>query len=321
MAKRIFEINKEAIFESDAFATATAEELRVLVAVMADRAATDEQIAEAAKVSAARCRAAITLFESERVLTAASAVTDEFESPVLSTDMDEDRALTVANDIRDRGLASLISELSRIFKKPALSTGQVKKIVALYTNYSLSEEYILTLAAYLSDKGKPSVTRLANEALKLVEREVDTPEALYAYIEDRQRDGEINVKYRQFYGYNNRGSSEFEREMLAKWMYEYGYSDSIINLAFSITADNTGSFKTSYIDRILTRWHECGCKTLAECEERRERDSAMIAEEKRLAAQKKKSERNEPKTPKYGAFSAEDALMRALERSYGSDED
>ena len=320
MANRIFDLNTEKLFRADAFLTATAEELRVLVAIMADRSATDAEIAEAAGVSTARCRAAITLFSAEGILSCSETVRDEF-SPSDTNDSDEDSALSVARDIRDKGLASLISEFSALINKPALSTGQVKKIVALYTNYSLSEEYILALAAHLADLGKLTVTRLSNEAIRLVEREIDTPELLYAYIEEKKRTTDADARLRKLFGIFGRSITKTEHELFSKWIYEFGFSENIIGEAYDICVGSISKFSAAYIDHILTRWHDCGCKTLDDCLMCQERDRAAIAEEKKRRMGTKTAKKSEPKAPKYGAFSAEDALMRALERSYGSEDD
>lgn len=318
MANRIFEINTEALFGAEAFIGATKEELRVLVAVMADRAATDERIAEAAGVTAARCRSALTLFEEEKILIRKEALTDEFDVPI--DEPDEDSAIKVAKDIRDSGLAALIAEFAKLLEKPALSTGQVKKIVALYTNYSLCEEYILTLGAYLADCGKLTVTRLVNEAIKLVEREIDTPEALVAYIEEKKTTTDADARLRKFFRFYNRALTKDEHIYFRRWIYDYGFSEEIIGEAYQICVNNTEKYNAKYIDHILARWHEAGCKTLSECLALTERDRVTLAEESKKKSKAKSDQKNEGGVPKYGAFSAEDALMRALERSYGTEE-
>lgn len=309
----MFEIDTELLFGAEAFHGATKEELRVLVAVMADRAATDEEIAAAAGVSVARCRSALTLFEEEKILKSKNAVEEEFEAPILEPD--EDSAVKVADDIRDKGLGALIAEFAKLLSKPALSTGQVKKIVALNTSYSLSEEYILNLGAHLADTGKLSVTRLVNEAIKLVDRDIDTPEALQAYIDDKRRTTDADARIRRLFKKYDRPFTKSESNCFRKWIYDFGYSDEILEQAYELCVAKTDKFQANYMDHILERWHEKGCKTLSDCIAQTQLDRTELA-----AKKKKGTQSSEPATPKYGAFSAEDALMRALERSYGTDD-
>lgn len=318
MSERIFEINTEELFGKEVFLEATKDELRVLVAVMADRAATEDRIAEAAGVSAARCRSALTLFEEEKILIRRDAISEEFEAPI--DEPDEDSAVKVAEDIRDKGLAALIAEFAQLLGKPALSTGQVKKIVALHTSYSLSEEYILNLGAHLADLGKLTVTRLVNEAIKLVEREIDTPDALQSYIEEKNRSNDAVARLRKFFKFYNRALTKSEHEYFRRWIYDYGFSEEIISEAYEICIANTEKYNAKYIDHILARWHEAGCKTISDCIALTERDRATLAAQNKKSSKPKSDKKAEGGVPKYGAFSAEDALMRALERSYGTEE-
>lgn len=320
MSKSIFSVNPERLFESEVFLSATADELRVLTAILAANTTSADELAAVSKVSNSRALAALALFEAEGIVTRSDAVTDEFsDSGNDITEVEEDSAVRVAKDIRDSGLATLIAEFALIMKKPALSTGQVKKIVSLYTNYALSEEYILHLASNLADDGKLTVTRLVNEAIKLVEREIDTVDLLYSYLEERKKRTEAETRVAKILGIYGRSLSKIEKDCFNKWMNEYGYSDQIIGEAYSNMISYTGQVRIKYMDAILSRWNECGCKTLAQCRAASERDRALIAAEKKKGANSNKS--NEKTEPKYAAFSAEDALMRALERSYGTNTD
>jgi DNA replication protein DnaD len=99
-------------------------------------------------------------------------------------------------------------------------------------------------------------------------------------------------------------------------LHEYGYSLPIINEAYNITVAVKSKIVYSYIDAILTAWYNAGCKTLEECKAK----SEMIKHEnfKNANNSSQKSKKNvEADTPKYTEFNSEDALLRALERSYG----
>lgn len=319
MGKSIFKINKEKLFEAQSFVSASAEELRVLVAIIGANVTDEKELASLAFVSEARCRAAISLFEAEGIITKESVVTDEFESVMPQTDdgVEDDSAKKVAKDIRDSGLASLITDIAMVMEKPALSTTSVKKIISLYTNYALNEEYILTLAAYLSDTGRLTVTRLVNEAIKLVDMEIDTPNVLFNYLEEKKKKSAAEARVSKLLIAGGRPLTKTERECFNKWVNEFGFSESIIEEAYDITVANTGRYSLKYIDEILTRWHESGCETVSECLAASERDRKIIRAKRSDGTGKAPKEKKEGK---YAAFSAEDALMRALERSYGTDE-
>ena len=71
------------------------------------------------------------------------------------------------------------------------------------------------------------------------------------------------------------------------------------------------------MDKVLTHWHEVGCKTLDECIRLNEREHAQMDAE-RQAPKPPSIPRKKP-TPRYGDFDVNDAFEKALLRSYGED--
>jgi DnaD/phage-associated family protein len=119
-------------------------------------------------------------------------------------------------------------------------------------------------------------------------------------------------------GVYNRSFASSEREYFRRWMHEYCYSTVIIGEAYDITVNATGKLSLSYMDSILKGWYESGCKTLEECRAR-----VNMRKQERTNKAKKSSQKSnktvEAETPKYTDFNSEDALLRALERSYGDE--
>jgi|GEM_PF-1082603 len=319
--------------DSDSFGEATAEELRVLVVLMESEgeALTYKEIASRASVSAARARSATELWRAEGVLAdspaaAASSdaednVRDEFAER-FSSGIQEVRSVEAARTVRDGELAELLSECAGLLGKPALSTEEVKKITSIYSQLSLSAEYIFTLAAHLANNGRLTATNLAKRAESLAEKGVDTLEALCVYIEEEGKENGTDKEFRRLFGIWNRKLSRAERDYFKKWSEDFGYSTEIVGEAYGImTSKNAGGgVNLKYIDTILTSWHEAGCTTVAQCRAENERQGAARAEkaEKTTSAPRKKSD---PKQPQFVNFDVEDAFRRALERSYGKPKD
>ena len=168
-----YKVNTERLTSLSEFAEASKEELRTLLALIeADGAPTSpEKLAEAAKVSRSRASAAISFWREAGIIIECEkapsepTITEEFEERVEIGAKIERGAAEVAKSIRDNSLAELIDECARIVGKPALSTDESKQIVALYTDYSLDEEYIITLAAHLSEsKKRLSIPLIAGRA-------------------------------------------------------------------------------------------------------------------------------------------------------------
>ena len=313
----------ERITESPAFLDASREELRVLVAVISlGSIPTDyETIADMAGVSAARAKSAVTLFLEEGIISFADEyadVSDEFKVSAI-----QDRSESTAKEIRDSGLASLIEECAELMGVPALPTEDVKTITSLYADLGLACEYILALTAYLAGKIKDgkklTVRRLAGEASKLKDKGIDTFEALEVYLMEKEKEIKDEWEYRRVLGLGGT-ISDRERKYIDKWAHEYEFSVAILSLGFEITRINTGKTALPYMDKLFTSWHEAGCKTLEDCEREHQKNSGVLKDKFAPSdAKSRQSTTRVAETPKYSEFNSEDALMKALERSYGTD--
>ena len=347
---------KSSAVSAESFSEATAEELRVLVVLMEAEGEplTYKEIAARASVSAARARSATALWRADGVLDkesvkaaatekepiktavasaeskpkmaaeAAATITNNEDNVIdefaerFSSSMYEERSVETAKTIRDGELAQLLDECAALLDKPALSTEEVKKITSVYSQLSLSAEYIFTLAAYLAESGKFTATNLAKKAESLAEKGVDNLEALCVYIEDAKSENGTDKEFRRLFGIWNRKLSRADREYFRRWSEDFGYSTEIVGEAYGImTANNaSGGVSLKYIDTILTHWHEAGCKTVAQCRAEEERSRAEKAEKTGGKIGRKKPEAK----PKFVDFDVEDAFQRALQRSYGNGE-
>ena len=306
------------LFETPTFLEASLEELRVLIVLSECPELSADEISEICKISRARASAAISLWRESGAIPSEKAVptiTEEFESKIERGEIEEESSKKVAKDIRDKGLADMISECARLMNKAALSSTEIKKLAALSTQYALTDEYILTLAAYMADKNKLTIPRLVDKALNLVGKNIDTLEALEAYIKITESENGIIRELKNIFGFN-RPLSAKEKEYFIKWSSTYGYFTEIVGLAYDICVDNTSTIKISYIDKVLTAWYEAGCRTRSECLQKSEEVRLELAKKRKEKAAKKKEAEKE----RYGSFDAKDAFKRALERSYGSDE-
>ena len=319
MTEYTFKVNLLGITDLESFRDASKDELKVLLAIasLGGKSTTQEALSESLGVSKARVAAAIALFEESGVLTGCkddflAEVEYEFEPKKSEADTLQE----VAKTIRENDLYEMNMEMERIFGK-TLEVREIERLTSLHKKKGLSPEYILTLTAFLKDKRQVlTIESVVREANKLVENKVDTLEALELYIIEKSKEIAGEMEMRRLFGIYSRSLTKSEREYFKKWMHDFGYSVNIIGEAYDITVNATGKRTLAYIDSILTAWHEAGCRTLEECRAKvsiRKHEKAKNANNS-----SQKSKKNvEVETPKYTDFNSEDALMRALERSYG----
>lgn len=349
MAKQYYRINLEGLSYSEGFREGTREELAVLLHLISLRGEVEsvELLATALGISKSRVSAAISLWRESGVLvklkkgdtppaqegnTAASEpasapkITMEFEDNPLSGDLDDEGALRVAEQLRDPETREVVDEVIRLMNRPVLSTYETQHITALRSQLALSPEYILLLAAHLAERGRLTPQKLSREAIYLTNKGVDTVEDLEAYITNSETMTPAQHELRRIIGFRGRNLSKTEREYLRRWSEDYRYSTTIVEEAFCLATESGAVRILPYMEKLLKKWHDAGCLTLEECrrvqeEELAEREAKRkekeTEKEKEKEAKTRKGRKDTAKTPKYTEFDSEDALMKALARSYG----
>lgn len=301
---------------SELLAEASAEELRVLLCLM-ERGGqiTLGELAQGAGVREARAASAVSFWEAGGaiVLRATDEGTDEptqeFPYRLQADTLEEEGALAVAASIRDHDLASMLTECAALLGKPTLGDRDVRALTGLYTQYALSEEYIVTLLGDMCQRSRATVRTLVNRAIKLSGDGIDTIEKLNEYIRHRDEVGEWERRMRRVLGIYSRALSAEEKQFFRKWVELYGFGEDILALAYDKTVHNTAKYNPAYMDKILTDWYENGCHTPAACEERYTASRPTEGVASRTAKPAAKKER-------YGTFDPEEAFQRALERSF-----
>ena len=308
--------------DSAVLTEATREELLVLSAVaISEEGLSGEEAARLTGVSKARAVSAIALWTEAGVIapmTEESAekpsddsIEEEFSERVQPGELYEERSVKIAEAIRDEELSELLSECASLMEKPALTTQEVKIITSVYTQYALTQDYLLTLAANLASLGKLTAPRLRDKAISLVGKNIDTTESLEVYLKDKESEARDEQEIRRTLGIWSRKITEAEREAFNKWTVNFGYSTVIIGEAYSVCVNNTGRLSVSYMDKVLTGWHSMGLKTVEEC-----RAAKAISKTEGEEKPKRSSEKSEPPKPRYGDFDIDDAFKKALMRSY-----
>ena len=329
MPEYTYKLSTGATIPHDVWEGASHDELRVLTYLMTlPEGATVAEIAAACGISLARTKSALALWREAGAATRFSAgeprVSLEFEERP-EVEADDIRATEAADIIRDRGLAELIADVASLLGKPVLNSFETKNVVAIYELYPVSHEYVLTLATYMSESARArgkvfSTARLKNKIAQLTERGIDTTEALETYIQTTDKKSSTHFEIRNIIGIWGRNLAPVEEECFERWSGELGYGSEIIREAYSAVVSATGKFNLAYMDKLISAWSAAGVRTIADVEAYKEKHrmeaEARTAEPKARAPRKTKT----AEKPTYSSFDTEDALARALARSYGDDE-
>ena len=295
------------------------EELAILILLYTKGSMEEGELAEAMELRPSRIADALEyLLKNGLVQKATDGVCEEFSSRGGADVFASRGGASVAATIRDHALAALLEECAALLKKPMLERWEIEDITALYEQYGLGEEFLVTLLADMRSRSACSVKALVNRAIGLHKQGIDSHEALLHYFENREQKGEFERTVRRVLGISGR-LSDAERALFSKWTEQFGFGEEMLKKAFDMTTMQLGGKRSyDYMDTILCRWYEARIFSPAEADAEAEKFKAQREMESAPAPEGKKRSRRGDAT-KYGSFDTMDAFARALERSYGED--
>ena len=300
--------------QSEHLTDAGKEDLRVLICLLAKGADTPaDTLAKDAGCSLAKVKGALAYWQECGVLTiddGTKKVAKDTPAPLgMSRDLLPREEKENAEYITAHSMEELIDECQRLMGR-LFNPTEIAVIVGLSEQLGFDFTYIMTLLAYCVKTKKLTLRYLERMAIGLYEEGITTNEALDAHLKRLEQSASREGKLRKLFGMGERALTKSEKECFARWVCDFGYDMEVIGMAYDITVNNQQKAIVRYTDKILTRWYEAGCKTLADCE-------ALVEREKQSRPRKKPGhEKPDPQRPT--SFSTDDFFARALERSYGT---
>lgn len=327
---------------TEALREASPEELRVLLCLIEAGGITADgtaALARAAGCSTPRVRSALRYWTEVGVLTEL----DEAEeaTPAAQAKKPLRRASDVVARDSEEVAATIEKENSRGFFDACaqtlgheLNNTEIKEIDGILQEYPFSHDYILILLAHSKRKAqRGSVVRyMERMAHTMLEKDILTVEALNDHLTMIERFESEEWKLRRLLGIGERRLGSREREHLVRWTGEFGYGEPIIGIAYDIAVNQTGKSSFPYMNKLLTRWHEAGCRTEAEVaallEAERAEHAARLSTHMGAGKTKKTKEppvfrtgasADDPSATRGSSFRLDDFMAAALRRSYGDD--
>ena len=246
-------------------ASASAEQLRVLIALASESGKTPEGLCSAADVSADHLAEALLFWERAGVISLKSQIPlaqkDPYEDAFTPAYTGEDMLrISESGDMRE-----LIDVCSAILEKTFTPT-ETESLYYLYDGLRLDFEYIVTLCKYCHDIGKPSIRYLKKTAISLYDGGTVTVGALEAFIEKEERKSDMEYKIRLLYGIGERVLTPKEKQCISRWVIDWNLPYEVIELGYYQMMAVLPAPKMSYENSILNTWVSEGCRTKEDVE-------------------------------------------------------
>ncbi len=212
----------------------------------------------------------------------------------------------------DATMGPLIAECQNLCGK-MLTPTDVSRIVSLRKELGYDSETILLLFFYLSEKldavgRRLTVSYAEKSAYTLHHKGIRTAGQLQDYIRKTEEKNSLAFRFRRLFGMGDRKATNKEQRFFAKWTEDWQMPFELIETAYEISVDKTGSASLDYISKILSEWHEKGIATV----EQAEAESAAF----RAASPYRRKFREKQEEVPPSSFDTGDFFDKALQRSY-----
>lgn len=217
-------------------------------------------------------------------------------APVLTRPQKPDNAFVAKRMAESQEIAYLMQEAQCILGR-LLSNGCSATLLMLHDDFGLPVDVILMLLQYAASAGKTSTRYIEKVGMDWAEEEIFS----HQKAEDKLRRIAENAKawhvVEQTLGIAHRSPTSKEESLAAVWVNDWQFSPVLIREAYERCVDTKGQLSLSYMNGILTRWHEQGITTLQQAQE--EKTRKVAARKQEIAA---KSTYNIDEYERSGAF-------------------
>lgn len=194
-------------------------------------------------------------------------------------------------------LGAYIDECQKILGR-IFTPLEINKMLSLREYYGLDCEYVLLLCSYCSQIDKRSVPYVEKTAKSFIDEGVTAIAALEEKLEFLRRFHSVEGLVRKLCGLKSRALTAKEKKFVERWT-ELDISPDIIEIAYEVAVNNTGSASMPYMNRVLSNWIDSGYKSSEE----------VFAG---IEAYRKKKEQKEKEG---GSFDTDEFFESALKRS------
>ncbi len=232
-----------------------------------------QQIEALGRFDAADVRASIKFWRGTGVLTSTQQKgmsTPALQSPSKSVVIAHTSVEKYSNDelaavLSSRVSTAFVDEAQKAMGK-IFNSGEVGKLVGLVDQLGFEEEAVLAILSYCVRLGKKSLSYAEKIAINFHDEDIFTAEAVHSQIDYLEKRNDAVERVRALFGFGGRTLTPTEKKLFSAWTLEYGFSMEIITRAYEMTVDAIQTPAPKYTDKILSKWHGAGLKSLSDIE-------------------------------------------------------
>lgn len=198
------------------------------------------------------------IFENEDVISFSS------KAPVKTVPLESTESIAKIIS-ENKELSDMFMLAQEIFGK-TITENDMQTIYWFYSDLKMPIEVILMLLEYCVSKGKNRMSYIEKVAVSWNEMGLNNALSVTEYLQGEEKKTGFLYSIRKIMGISDRNLSQNEEKYLTKWHDELLMSEEMIALAYEYCIIQTAKLSFPYMDKIISRWHSEGIKTVVEAE-------------------------------------------------------
>ena len=155
-----------------------------------------------------------------------------------------------------------------------LSPAMSSLLLTVTDDYGLPVEVTIMLLHYAQEVGRTGTSYIDSVARDWAESGIFSLEAAEEKLRQLTNVRLAWGKVSAAAGLTKRSPTKSEEEKACRWVYEWGFSQEMLEAAYEACADHTGKFSASYMDKVLGGWQKLGIFNRADLEKHKQAASA-----------------------------------------------
>ncbi len=151
-----------------------------------------------------------------------------------------------------------------------LSPAMSALLLTITDDYGLPVEVTIMLLHYAQEVGRTGTSYIDSVARDWAESGIFSLEAAEEKLRQLTNARLAWGKVSAAAGLTKRSPTKSEEEKACRWVYEWGFSQEMLEAAYEACADHTGKFSASYMDKVLGGWQTLGIFNRADLEKHKQ---------------------------------------------------
>lgn len=161
---------------------------------------------------------------------------------------------------------SLVCSVATDNLQKQLTKNDYSSLLYLYDFVGMPTSVICGIIEDCCSNGKKSMQYIYKKTVGMFEDGIDTYDKFESYLKEREKTRSNIGRMRKLCGMGERALTPKEEKFFERWFSEWKFPFETVKLAYEKNIDSKGNLSFSYMNGILSRWHEEGLTEISEIE-------------------------------------------------------